>query len=125
MKSLSIVLAIAFCIASASALYRFPLKKAPKIHQSISENGHEQSIKNKYAMADGKFTENLNDFGNANIMVKFRSVHQLKPSKLFSIPVHPSLGSPVKNAKAPVAVLIRNSIANNRRLVNRPTMVCN
>jgi cathepsin D len=65
MKSLSIVLAIAFCVASASALYRFPLKKASKIHQSISENGHEQSIKNKYAMADGTFNENLNDFGNA------------------------------------------------------------
>jgi len=56
MKSLSILLAIAFCVASASALYRFPLKKTSKMHQSISD---------KYAMADGKFNEKLNDFGNA------------------------------------------------------------
>jgi len=56
MKSLSIVLAIAFCVASASALYRFPLKKTSKIHQSIKE---------KYAMADGTFNEKLNDFGDA------------------------------------------------------------
>jgi cathepsin D len=65
MKSLSIVLAIAFCVASASALYRFPLKKNPTIHQSITETDHEQSIKNKYAMADGTFSEKLTDFGNA------------------------------------------------------------
>jgi cathepsin D len=56
MKSFSIVLAIAFCVASASALYRFPLKKTSKIHQSIKE---------KYAMADGTFNEKLNDFGDA------------------------------------------------------------
>jgi len=56
MKSLSILLAIAVCVASANALYRFPLKKSAKIYQSVSGDG---------AMADGKFSEKLKDFGNA------------------------------------------------------------
>jgi hypothetical protein len=58
MKSLSIVLVVAFCVASATALYRFPLKKSPKIYQSVSN-------KNSSAMAAGTFKEKLNDFGNA------------------------------------------------------------
>jgi len=57
MKSLSILLCIAVCIASATALYRFPLKKSPKIHQSITEKDA--------AMAAGTFKEKLNDFSNA------------------------------------------------------------
>jgi len=52
---LSILLAIAVCVASASALYRFPLKKSSKIHQSVTENNT--------AMAAGN--EKLNNFGNA------------------------------------------------------------
>jgi len=55
MKS-SIVLAIVFCVASASALYRFPLKKSPKIHQTITDN--------KTATANGEFNEKLNNFAN-------------------------------------------------------------
>jgi len=54
MKSLSILLAIAVCVASASALYRFPLKKSSKIHQSIADNNT--------AMAAGN--EKLTNFGN-------------------------------------------------------------
>jgi len=52
---LSILLAIVVCVASASALYRFPLKKSSKIHQSVTENNT--------AMAAGN--EKLNNFGNA------------------------------------------------------------
>jgi len=55
MRSLSIVLAIAVCVASASALYRFPLKKSSKIHQSIVDSDP--------ATAAGN--EKLNNFGNA------------------------------------------------------------
>jgi hypothetical protein len=56
MKS-TIVLAIVFCVASASAFYRFPLKKSPKIHQTIINQ-------NVSAMANGEFNEKLNNFAN-------------------------------------------------------------
>jgi len=56
MKS-SIVLAIVFFVASTSAFFRFPLKKSPKIHQTINEY-------NRTAAASGTFNEKLNNFGN-------------------------------------------------------------
>jgi len=70
MKSLSVVLAIVFCVGSTLALYRFPLKKSTKIHQTINENGtYEEYVQNKYnpAMANGDktYSEKLNNVENA------------------------------------------------------------
>jgi cathepsin D len=70
MKSLSVVLAVVFCVASATALFRFPLKKNPKVYQTIVDNGgYEKHLLNKYnrtmSFADGSFTEKLNEFQHA------------------------------------------------------------
>lgn len=69
MRSLAIII-LAVAIASASALYRFPLKKTSKIYQTINQNnGFEKHVQNKYnltlAMANGGYAEKLNNFGNA------------------------------------------------------------
>jgi cathepsin D len=70
MKLLSVVLAVAFCIASTTALFKFPLKKNPKAYQSIVENGgHEKHLLNKYnrsiSFADGSYKEKLSNLQNA------------------------------------------------------------
>lgn len=70
MNSLSVALAVVFCAASTTALFRFPLKKNPDAYQSVVENGgYEKHILNKYnrsiAFADGSFNEKLDQFQNA------------------------------------------------------------
>lgn len=68
---LSVVLAVVFCAASTLALYRFPLKKNMKIHQTINNNTDDFSkhIQNKFNLAlangDKTFNEKLNNFQNA------------------------------------------------------------
>jgi len=69
MKLLSVVLAIAFCVASSNALFRFPLKKNAKAYQSILENGNQQHVLNKFnrtaSFAAGTFSEHLGNVQDA------------------------------------------------------------
>jgi len=69
MKLLSVVLAIVFCVASSTALFRFPLKKNLNAYQSIVDGGHQQHLLNKYnrtaAFAAGSFSEHLGNVQDA------------------------------------------------------------
>jgi len=66
----SVVLAIVFCVGSTLAIYRFPLKKNPKVHQTLANNdGYEKYVQDKYNLAtatgDKTYDEKLTNFQDA------------------------------------------------------------
>lgn len=69
MRVLSIVLAVALCIGSSLALFKLPIKKDPKIYQTILKHGgYENFLQRKYnrtaLFANGIFDEKLSDYQN-------------------------------------------------------------
>jgi cathepsin D len=87
MKSLSVIVAIALFVASASALFRFPLHKSPNGRQSLLNNtayqNHIQRKYNNFAFAnDGKYSELLNDVGNTQY---FGQVSLGNPGQCFQV----------------------------------------